>query len=273
MIGNGKSGDRQRDLSKQPRSSLIRSVPALAAQIRQIDRCALPASSTQFFSTRTLAPAYLVRNHTGAKESRTAVTTVSQVADRMRRMAKAYGEWKEFDISAFFDLWPEHARRLVALEERISTVNVTFYADMLLPSFQRVEQYWAQEFFPAYQSAQSFARGTENCSSFTAHFLEFEQPKMCAYLENLINIVSDARRELWNDIGFLGSTAGGDEKAHWQWAWREPPPPGLDERLLPLLRQLPTLTLGVEFPLPAYRQPDRVRRLRRTWESASWGER
>ena len=273
MIEYGRTGGRRRKGGNPPRDALTRSVPALAAQIRQIDRCALPASATQVFSTRSLSPAYTVQNHSGAKESQTAVTTVSQVADRMRRMAKAYGEWKEFDISAFFDLWPEHARRLIALEERVSTVNVTFYADMLLPSFQRVEQYWAQEFFPAYQSAQSFARGTENSSIFTAHFLEFEQPKMCAYLDKLMAIVSDARRELWNDIGFLGATAGGDEKANWQWAWRIPPPPGLDERLLPPLRQLPTLTLGIEFPLPAYRQPDRLRRLRRTWESASWRER
>ena len=273
MTVKGRTGAPRHIGGNPPRGALTRSVPALAAQIRQIDRCALPASATQVFSTRTLAPAYRVQNHSGAKESQTAVTTVSQVADRMRRMAKAYGEWKEFDITAFFDLWPEHARRLVALEERVSTVNVTFYADMLLPSFQRIEQYWAHEFFPAYQSAQSFARGSENCSSFTAHFLDFEQPKMCAYLEKLLTIVSDARRELWNDIGFLGATAGGDEKADWQWAWRIPPPPGLDERLLPPLRQLPTLTLGVEFPLPAYRQPDRVRRLRRTWESASWRDR
>lgn len=272
MKEEGQVGGRQGNRGNQPAGSLIRSVPALAAKIRQIDRCALPASSTQVFSTRTLAPAYRVQNHTGAKEAQTAVTVVAQVAERLRRMAKAYGEWKEFDISAFFDLWPEHARRLVALEERVSTVSVTFFADMLLPSFRRIEQYWAQEFFPAYQAAQSFARGTEDCSSFTAHFLEFEQPKMCAYLGKLMAVVFDARRELWNDISFMGATAGGDEKAHWQWAWRSSPPPGLDERLLPPLRQLPTLTLGVEFPLPAYRQPDRVRRLRRTWESASWRE-
>ena len=253
--------------------SAVRSVPALAAWLRQIDRCALPVSTTRTFSLHSLPPSYRMQNHTGAKEAQAAVTIVSQVADRLRRLSKAYGEWKEFDIPAFFDLWPDHARCLVTLEERVSTVNVTFYADLLLPSFQRIEQHWAQEFFPAYLSAQPFPNGAKDSTSFTAHFLEFEQPKMHTYWDRLLGVVSEARRELWNDIGFLGATAGGDEKAQWQWAWRDPPPPGLHKLLLPSLRQLPTLTLGVEFPLPAYRQPGRVRRLRRAWESASWRSR
>ena len=267
---SGPDSIERRNGAKAHRGSAIRSVPALAALLRQIDRCELPVSTTKIFASRSLAPVYRVQNSTGAKEAKAAVTTVSQLADRLRRMARAYGEWKEFEIPAFFDLWPEHARRLVELEERVSTVNVTFYADMLLPSFHLTEQYWTQEFFPAYQSAQPFAGATEEYSSYTAHFLEFEQPKMRAYWDKLLAVVTEARRELWNDIGFLAAAAAGEEKACWQWAWRCPPPPGLDERLLPPLRQLPTLTLNVEFPLPAYRQPGRVRRLRRTWESANW---
>ena len=245
----------------------VRSVPALAAKMRQIDRCPLPASYTEIFNTRPLSPAYVVQNHVGAREVQTAVTTIAQVADKLRRMTKAYGEWQEFDIPAFFDLWPEHAPRLVHVEERVSTVNVTFFADLLLPSFQRAEQYWAQEFFAAYQTARPPLNSTAESSSFTAHFLEFEQPKMRAYWEKLITVMAETRRALWNDIDFLAATAGGEEKAHWQWAWRDSAPPGLDRCLLPPLQQLPTLTLGVEFPLPASRQPGRVRRLRRIWES------
>ncbi len=245
----------------------VRSVPALAAKIRQIDRCALPASYTEIFKTRALSPAYLVQNQIGAREAQTAVTAIAQVADKLRRLAKAYGEWNEFDIPAFFDLWPEHAPCLVRVEERVSTVNVTFFADLLLPSFQRAEQYWAREFFPAYQTARPPFNSSADSSSFTAHFLEFEQPKMRAYWEKLLTVMAETRRALWNDINFLAATAGGEEKAYWQWAWRCPASPGLDDCLLPPLQQLPTLTLGVEFPLPASRQPGRVRRLRRTWES------
>ncbi len=245
----------------------VRSVPALAAKMRQIDTCALPAAYTDIFNTRSLSPAYLVQNHVGAREVQTAVTTIAQIADKLRRMARAYGEWQEFDIPAFFDLWPEHAPHLVHVEERVSTVNVTFFADLLLPSFQRAEQYWAQEFFAAYQTARPPLNASADSSSFTAHFVEFEQPKMRAYWDKLITVMAETRRALWNDIDFLAATGGGEEKAQWQWAWRGLAPPGLDPRLLPPLQQLPTLTLGVEFPLPASRQPGRVRRLRRSWES------
>ena len=92
---------------------------------------------------------------------------------------------------------------------------------------------------------------------------------MRAYWEKLLTVMAETRRALWNDIDFLAATAGGEEKAYWQWAWRGKAPPGIDRRLLPSPQQLPTLTLGVEFPLPASRQPGRVRRLRRTWESES----
>ena len=247
----------------------VRSVPALAAKMRQIDTCAMPVSYTEIFNRRSLSPAYLVQNHVGAREVQTAVTTIAQIADKLRRMSRAYGEWQEFDVPAFFDLWPEHAPHLVHVEERVSTVNVTFFADLLLPSFQRAEQYWAREFFPAYQTARPPLNTSADSSSFTAHFLDFEQPKMQAYWDKLIDVMGDTRRALWNDIDFLAATAGGEEKTHWMWAWQCKAAPGLDSRLLPPLQHLPTLTLGVEFPLPASRQPGRVRRLRRTWESES----
>ena len=261
LSSDRRNGAMQRNVTE------VRSLPALAARMRRIDTCALPASYTDVFNTRLLSPAYHVQNHVGAREVQTAVTTIAQVANKLRRMARAYGEWQEFDIPAFFDLWPEHAPHLVHVEERVSTVNVTFFADQLLPSFQRAEQYWAQEFFAAYQTARPPLNASADSSSFTAHFLEFEQPKMRAYWDKLISIMAETRSTLWNDIDFLAATAGGEEKALWQWAWAGPSPPGLDPRLLPPLQQLPTLTLGVEFPLPASRQPGRVRRLRRTWES------
>ncbi|MYH61391.1 MAG: hypothetical protein F4148_06390, partial [Caldilineaceae bacterium SB0675_bin_29] len=121
----------------------VRSVPALAAEMRQIDTCALPAPYTEIFNTRSLSPAYLVQNHVGAREVQTAVTTIAQAADKLRRMSRAYGEWQEFDVPAFFDLWPEHAPHLVRVEERVSTVYVTFFAVLLVPTYQRAEPFWA----------------------------------------------------------------------------------------------------------------------------------
>lgn len=255
------------------KSEPIRSVPALAAALRQTDRYPLPDSATQIFSIRPLAPAYQVQNGTLEKEANTAVNTIAQVADRLRRLASAYGEWETFDASAYFDLWPEHAPRLVQVQERVSTVHVIFFADLLLPSFRRTEQYWAQEFFPAYQSARPFPATGDERSTYTSHFLEIEQPKMLAYWEKLRSVLAEVRRQLWDDIGFLAAAAGADEKANWREAWQGAGAQGLDERLLPALRQLSTLTLAVEFPLPAYRQPGRVRRLRRMWQSGNWRRR
>ena len=79
----------------------------------------------------------------------------------------------------------------------------------------------------------------------------------------LIAVLQGARRHLANDAGFLASNGAQEERIRWRAAWQAPPPPGLLPPLAPPLPETPTLTLSFEFPLPAWRQGGRLRRLRR----------
>ncbi len=251
----------------------IRSVPALAAGLRRTHRHPLPISSATLFGRRALVPLYQVDNGSQDREVAGAVHAVRAVADMLRRLASAYGEWHDFDVPAFFNLWPEQARLLVQISERVSTVHVTFYADLLLPSFQRVERYWAEEFFPAFHAAHPFHRQPDRRSSYNEHFLEITQPKMVAYWERLLQVVGTVQEELSMDPAFLAAAGGGEERERWRRVWQQEPAPGLPGALLPPLDELPSLTLSMNFPLPAHRQLGRLRRLRRTWRQLGLGRR
>jgi hypothetical protein len=195
-----------------------------------------------------------------------AAHTVGEIADKLRRLAQAYGEWSPFDAPAYFDLYPRHARLFLSVSERVSSVHVTFYADLLLPSFRRAERYWATEFFPAYQAGRPRAKLRAEDSAYATHFHQIAQPKMVAYWQRAQGVIRQVRAQLSDDITFLAATGGAEERAFWQRSWPPQPPRGLDPRLLPSLESVPSLTLTVSFPLPAHRQPGRIRRLRRIWE-------
>lgn len=244
----------------------IRSLPGLAAGIRQTDRFALPVSVAAILEQSVLVPVYQVEGDTAEREASAAAETIGVVADKLRRMMGAYGEWSVFDAPAYFDLYPAQTALLLHISERVSTVHVTFYADLLLPSFRRAERIWAEEFFPAYQAARPFTRHTSHSSAYSTHFAEIDQPKLLAYWERLWAVVSGARKILNEDIGFLASSGGSDERNRWRASWQQQPAPGLDIRLLPALDSVPTVTLTTSFPLPIHRQPGRMRRLRRMWE-------
>lgn len=244
----------------------IRSLPGLAAGIRQTDRFVLPVSVAALFEQKQIVPVYQIENGTVEREASAAAETIGVVADKLRRMIGAYGEWHIFDAPAYFDLYPAQTALLLHISERVSTVHVTFYADLLLPSFRRAEQIWAEEFFPAYQAARPFTRPGNHSSVYREHFLEMDQPKLLAYWERLWAVVTAARKILSDDIGFLASSGGNDERNRWRASWQQLPAAGLDARLLPQLETIPTVTLTMTFPLPGHRQPGRVRRLRRMWE-------
>ncbi len=243
----------------------ISSVPGMAAAIRLTHRHRLPASAAGKLTADSLVETYRISTGDWQEEVDSAVHVIGTIADRLRRLATAYGQWGVFDRNAFFDMQPTQASLLLRLSERVSTVHAIFYADLLLPSFQRVEQYWVEEFFPAFHSAYPFYQQPDRRSSYNVHFLEIAQPKMQAYWKRLIQVVTATQTVLRSDPSFLAAAGGGEERDRWRHAWAMEPAPGLASDLLPDLATLPTLTLSVTFPLPVHRQTGRMRRLRRTW--------
>ena len=82
------------------------------------------------------------------EEAQAAATIVGDVAERLRRLGTAYGEWKHFDAPAYFDIPQPQADLLLTVVERVSSVYVHFQMDLLLPSFGAAESYWANHCSP-----------------------------------------------------------------------------------------------------------------------------
>ena len=181
-----------------------------------------------------------------ADEAHAAAQLVNEVGERMRRLAGAYGEWHLFEPGPYFDLSPAQVARLIHLSERVATVHAVFYVDPLLPAFQDTHALAVASLRPALAGVD--AGGVE---------------ALVERWRRMVAVVDLARRHLSEDIAFLSLNAGIDEQERWA-------------RLAPVVAErgtpwhasgrlaLPSLTLAVDFPLPAFRQPGRLRRLRRS---------
>lgn len=237
----------------------LHSTPALAAALRQMAHVENVLHPVALPALRRLSPMYRIQGGSIETEAHAAAQVVGEIAERMRRLTTAYSEWQAFDISAYFDLPPAFSGELIRIVERVSTVHVLFFVDPLLPSFQTAAQFWESEFMHAYQHLN---RTPEEYR----HFVEELQQAMVDHWERLIAVLQTARGHLLDDIGFLTTSGAADERMRWQAIWRRPPAAGLRPELTPDLRQIPTLTLALDFPLPAQKQPGRIRRLRRSRE-------
>jgi hypothetical protein len=241
-------------------TSTLQSVPALGAALRGMDKRAFhsPEFSVGFSLNRpdALVPMYQISNQSVAQEAEMAAYVVSNIAERLRRLGMAYGEWDTFDAPAYFDLSVSQTAQLVKLIERVNTVHVVFFADLLLPAFQRAVAAWIQEFAPLYQ--QRYQEPTIG-----QRFFQQIQPQMVDDWRYLLTVIQQARAILDDDVGFLATNGAQEERERWRRWWQTAPAAGLDAALMPALSQVPTLTLSFDFPLPASRQPDRLRRLRR----------
>lgn len=232
----------------------LSSSPAFAAALRAM---ASPGGFAALWQSQSeLVPMYRITGTDVNSEIDAASRVLSEVLERLRRLHDAYGEWQLFDIPAYFDLTESQAAALIHVSERVSTVHVTFYADLLLPTFQQSLAYWAQTFAPAYQQMD------QGADAYT-RFLTEVQPAMIEQWQRLLSVITQSRKLLLEDVSFLAANGGQEERGQWRHWWDRPPAPGLDPRLTPELKQLPTLTLSLDFPLPAHRQPHRLRRLRR----------
>lgn len=234
----------------------ITSAPALAAALRAPDSMQFALLQPPPYERNRLATMYQVRDGTPAEEAEATAYLVSAVAERLRRLTAAYGEWEQFDAPAYFDLPLLQTNQLVKVVERVRTVHVTFFIDPLLPTFCRATDFWAETFTPAYAQMEQAAYNTER-------FYRQIQPTMMDHWRQLITVIRRARTILAEDVNFLATNGAQEERTRWRQWWRRPPVTGLDTLLTPPLAEIPTLTLTFDFALPAYRQPGRLRRLQR----------
>lgn len=235
--------------------TLIASVPTLAAAIRTTNGDKPAVAEPMVGRSEPLVQMYHIHGHSISQEAEMAATTVSGIAERLRRLASAYGEWDLFDAPAYFDLSVAQTAHLVKLTERVSTVHGVFFADLLLPSFQQAVAYWAHEFQPVYQQL-------DQEPTLGPTFFQEIQPAMVNHWQRLVAVIEQTRTILNSDIGFWAANGAQEERERWYRWWRTQPATRLDPALLPGLAAVPTLTLSFDFPLPAFRQPDRLRRLR-----------
>lgn len=240
------------------------SLPALAAALRRSDRREhLPAPWHSLMRYDPLAPMYRIPAGAVEAEAGAAVHVLLAVADRLRRLTTAYGEWEQFDASAFFDLSHARTERLVHIAERVTTVHVTVYTDQLLPAFAKAAAYWQQEFRPTYWELRGQLANGHHIEPVSEPFTLEVAPTMAALWQEALLTLRHTRRLLGDEIGFWAANGAGEERGRHRAAWQHEPAPGLDAALLPSLEELPTLTLAIDFPLPAARQPGRLRRLQR----------
>ncbi|CAN5556572.1 hypothetical protein BH10CHL1_BH10CHL1_23790 [soil metagenome] len=237
----------------------LSSAPALGTALRNLGNPTFAPAGQRVPRSEIVVPMYRINNHTVEQEAETAAYVVSNAAERLRRLSAAYAQWDKFDAPAYFDLSKTQTAQLVKLVERVNTVHVTFFADLLLPSFQQAVDFWAQEFAPRYQQMRQQP-------TLGPAFVQDVQPIMVQHWQHLLSVIEQTRIILSNDVGFLATNGAQEERERWRRWWANAPVAGLDSALSIELAELPTLTLSFDFPLPAYRQPDRLRRLYRNRE-------
>ena len=239
--------------------ALLTSTPALAALLRtagtQWPRPAWIHPSWLPAGGERLAQMYTVGGEHVQEEASAASHVVSALAERLRRLETAYAEWEHFDAPAYFDLTMDQCSRLLKLSERVNTVHIRFFPDLLLPAFIRAADFAVHAYLPAAERRDESPVASEQ-------FLRRIQPGMVELWQQLCQTIQQARTILAEDIGYLAANGATEEREQWRSQWLHTPGAGVASALTPALEQIPTLTLSFEFPLPAWKQPDRVRRLR-----------
>jgi hypothetical protein len=245
-----------------PPPTPLTSVLALAATMRSMN-CVSGAESLQdLHSNDPLVPVYDVAGSCVEEEAASAARVLEDVGERLRRLHAAYGEWQEFDAGAYFDLSHAQTRRLVRVSERATTVHVTFFADLLLPSFRSAEHCWFLAYCPSYWRMTEALRSDTDPAQKVREFSRRVQPEMIAKWTRLCDVARRVHSLLSEDQTHLIAYISLEERMRWRPFWNREPASGVDPQLRAQVDTLSTLTLSTEFPLPATRQPGRLRRLR-----------
>lgn len=224
-------------------------MPALALALHRWRQRVSPPPVDEALKPPALAPMYRLSAGSVAEEARTAAQLTAEVAERMRRLTRAYGEWRVFEPGPYFDLTPRQVELLTHIVERVSTVHVVFHIDVLLPAFQAVQNYAAQ-----------MAPNTGSVEQ-----IEMIHETLLERWRRLLEVIDGARIHLAEDVNFLGLSGAREEQERWLPIEHVASLNGSADWLLAGRRTLPSLTLSIDFPLPAFRQPGRKRRLRRAW--------
>jgi hypothetical protein len=229
----------------------IVSTPALAAALQNWRPRQPVPPWDKALAQRALAPMYRLSASSVAEEIQSTTRLVGEVAERLRRLTRAYGEWRVFEAGPYFDLTPTQVALLTRVVERAATVHVVFFVDALLPAFQAVHRCAA---LPMTMAEIGAEHDEMICATLTGRW------------QRMLEVVNGVCAELQGDISFLAFSGAMEEQARWAHIQ-----PGSNRSLeapwtLTPANALPTLTLSVDFPLPAFRQPGRKRRLRRTWQ-------
>ncbi len=206
---------------------------------------------------------YRIDDSSPAMEGVAAVQVIAELTERIRRLAEAYGEWREFDSNAYFDLTAAQTQSLLYLRERVSTVHVRFDVDVLLPSFQRAVRYWDECYAPTAMSLRQAITTGHPADAPGEQVQQAVHTCMADYWQQAQDVITDVRRALVDDIAYLSMRGAGEEQARWQQRWRQGTATGQLNPVVPPLAEIPTLTLVFDFPLPPARQPGRLRRLNR----------
>jgi hypothetical protein len=233
--------------------ALPRSLPALAYGLsvgKPRRESILPALS----SLRSVAQVYRVPGTALEAEVAATVHAVAHAAERLRRLPSAYGEWGHFDAAAYFDLSRVQTEQLVYVAERVTSVHVSFFADLLLPSFQQALALWAQS-APVWHGEALTGERFE-------HVVRGAAAGLGEAWQRALGVVQESRERLLADMSFLALNDAAGER--WRWS-RQPVMLTAGRSALAEAEPAtaPTLTLSLDFPLPAWRQPERTRRLRR----------
>ena len=235
----------------------IRSVPSLAAHIRNVQRERVYDSSAQ-----ACPAAGLVRTYHPAKldellDARPSISVLNREADAMahvlrrlsdhlQRLSHAFGEWQNFDAGAYFDLYPKQAEVLVNTRAMGRMTRITFFGDLLIPRFQLAEHYFVETFAPSYRAAFPVGREPDRQGPAMQLFRDEVEPEMARRWRHLCLVAQVLLWTLKNELDYLVVTDGEEEMFNWRPAWHRPGCPELVPGLLPAWETLTTFTMAVQ---------------------------
>lgn len=215
-----------------------------------------PGTLDALEALRTVVPVYRIgRDLDVTGEAEQALHVVRHVLDRMGRLRGAYGEWRAFDAPAYFDLTREQCSLLLEINERVTGVHILAHVDLLLPSLQETIAFWRQAGAP---HALSGAYSPEEIERYAQQTL----PELMRRWERTVAVAHATRTLLSGDADYLAANGAAEER--WRWQEVETLPERNASALAATpIAQIPTLALTIDFPLPAWRQAGRLRRLQR----------